>query len=170
MNSAKVIETERLSLEMGQLHDTDFIFKLLNSPTWIQFIGDRGIRTEDDARAYIENNLIRSYQENGFGLYKMVLKESRIPIGLCGFIKRDYLDHADFGFAILPAYENQGYTYEAAKAILEYGTTTLKLNPILAITTPENSKSRYLLEKIGFTEQASIRPGNAKREFLLFSK
>ena len=170
----KILETSRLLLEQATLADADFIFKLLNSPNWIEFIGDRGIKTQKDAEAYIEKSLINAYEKYGYGLYKMSLKEESIPVGLCGFVKRDYLDHADIGFAILPDYDfvalsGKGFTYEAAKATLEYGRNHLNVEPVLAITTEGNIKSQKLLLKLGLSAIGTISPNKDETEFLLFS-
>jgi RimJ/RimL family protein N-acetyltransferase len=165
----KVFETQRMLLVEASLDDSSFFMELMNSPNWIQFIGDRGIRTDKDAEKYIEDSLINSYIENGFGLYIMCLKDSGMPIGICGFVKRTYLDHPDIGFAILPKYEGKGYAYEAAMATVSFGKSRLKLKNILAVTTEENRKSRNLLVKMGLVEIGKIRPDNGKKEFLLFS-
>ena len=165
----KITETPRLIIAEASLHDVAFFFELLNSPNWLEFIGDRGIKSEADAAHYIESSLIASYKKHGYGLFKMVLKTSNHPIGICGFVKRDYLDHPDIGFAILPAYERQGYTSEAAMAVLEYGKTILKLHPILGITTSENKNSCQLLRKIGLRETGTIQPQQTDPELLLFS-
>ncbi|KYG81785.1 GNAT family N-acetyltransferase [Roseivirga echinicomitans] len=148
-----VLETERLRLEKSTLDDQVFIFTLLNSPNWIEFIGDRGIESLTDAENYIKNALIKSYNDHGFGLYKVVLKVDNSPIGLCGFLQRDYLDHPDIGYAILPKFEGYGYISEAAKAMLHYGNTQLGFNTILAITGSKNSTSQHLLQKIGLERQ-----------------
>ncbi|MEM7484879.1 MAG: GNAT family N-acetyltransferase [Bacteroidota bacterium] len=163
------IHTKRLILCEANLKDSKFFNRLLNSPNWIEFIGDKGVRTEEEARQYIQSNLIDSYQKNGFGLLKMCLQDSRKPIGICGFVKRDYLDSPDIGFAILPEYEGKGYTTEACEAIISYGKTQLNLQTILGITTFENSKSRNLLTKIGLFEIGKIQPEKNKKELLLFS-
>lgn len=165
----RIIETERLIVGEANIEDFEFFRKLLNSPNWIEFIGDRGVKTDKQAVNYINSSLINSYKENGYGLYKMCLKESSIPIGICGFVKRDYLDNPDIGFAILPEYEGKGYTTEACKATLTYGKSELKLQPILGITTQKNSKSRHLLNKIGLQEVGKIKPTGSKEELLLFS-
>ncbi len=151
-----MLETERLLICKADKGDADFFFELLNSPNWVQFIGDRGIKSKKDAIIYIEKSLIYSYKTNGYGLYKMISKMENKPIGICGFIKRDYLEHVDIGFAILPEYEGKGFTYEAAKKTIEYGTSTLKLHPILGITTAKNTKSRNLLQKIGLVQVDTI--------------
>ena len=169
MDTTIITTTERLRIEKAQLQDDDFFFRLLNSPSWIRYIGDRGIRTRDDAEQYIQDSVLESYQQHGYGLYKVVFKATGHPMGLCGFLKRTYLDHADIGFAILPEYERQGYTYEAARALLEYGATVLKLRPMLAITTSSNLRSRHLLAKLGLIEQGKIRPTRVGPEYLLFS-
>jgi RimJ/RimL family protein N-acetyltransferase len=136
----------------------------MNSPNWIEYIGDRNIRTEEDAVAYIEKNFIPSYSELGFGFYK-----DKTPIGICGFIKHDYLDHPDIGFAILPQFEGKGFVSEAAQSVFEYGMNELKLKPILGITTHKNVGSRRILSKIGLNEVGKITPPNSEEELILFS-
>jgi len=108
------------------LEDSDFIFELLNSISWIKYIGDKKITTENKAKDYIQETLINSYDKNGFGLLIIKLKDET-SIGLCGFLKRDYLKHADLGFALLQAYEGNGYAFEATYAIMEYGESELDL-------------------------------------------
>ena len=93
----KILETERLVIAEATMSDSQFIFDLLTSPNWLKYIGDRGIRSIEDASEYIENSLIKSYRDNGFGLYKVVLKQNQIPIGLCGLLKRPVFDHPDIG-------------------------------------------------------------------------
>ncbi|MGB5273842.1 MAG: GNAT family N-acetyltransferase [Flavobacteriaceae bacterium] len=164
-----ILETERLLLEQAAVGDSAFFLALMNSNTWLQFIGDRGVYTEALAQAYIEERLIHSYSEHGFGLWKVVEKKLQLPIGVCGFVKRDFLAHADLGFAFLPSHEGQGYALEAAEACLLYGLKHLHLNPILALTTIENVKSRKLLQKIGMLGIGTVRPDANAEEFLLFT-
>ncbi|MCK5442576.1 MAG: GNAT family N-acetyltransferase [Maribacter sp.] len=165
----KAIETERLLIEEGGLEDSSFIYKLLNSPTWIECIGDRGIQTIEDAENYIQKSLLDSYVKNGFGLYKVSLKVTKEPIGLCGFLQRDYLKSVDIGYAILPAYERNGYAFEAAKALMDYGMSTLKFKAILAITSQNNTRSQNLLKKIGLLKKGVIKPPGLETEVLLYS-
>lgn len=113
---ALILTTDRLVLRQFSLSDTAFILELLNSPGWINFIGDRGIRTEKDAEEYLLNGPMKSYQKNGFGLAMIALKESGEGIGMCGLIKRESLADVDIGYALLPAYTGQGYAYEIAAA------------------------------------------------------
>lgn len=164
-----IVETERLLIVEAKVGDSKFFLELLNSPNWLEFIGDRGVKTKKQAENYIKSNLILSYKNNGYGLYKMCLKESLKPIGICGFIKRDYLDHPDIGFAILPQFEGKGFVFEACTSLLIYGKETLNLHPILAITTSKNTKSQGLLAKIGLNSSGTIKPNTEKEEFLLFS-
>ena len=168
--NGKITQTKRLLIQEADLEDAVFIFELLNSPNWIEFIGDRGIRSLKDAEQYIHNSLIKSYCENGFGLYKMLLKkENYKPIGLCGLVKRTKLDHPDIGFAILPEYEGKGYTYEAAKSILWYVHSEIKLTTILAITSKENFKSQGLLKKLGLKYTNNLQLETGENELMLFS-
>ena len=153
------LETERLILRhLAPETDVDFILRLLNEPSFLQYIGDKGVRTLDDARAYINNGPLKSYQENGFGLYKVELKETGDPIGICGLIKRDTLPAPDIGFAFLPEYWNSGYAYESAAAVMRHAREVLRLNRILAITTPGNTASKKLLAKIGLKFDRLIKP------------
>ncbi len=162
-----ILETERLLLQKFEMSDAAFIIELLNTPGWLRFIGDRGVKTIEDAERYIQNVPVKSYKENGFGLYKVVLKESNAPIGMCGLIKRDTLDHVDIGFAFLPAYTGKGYAYEAAKNTLMYANETLKLEKLLAIVLPDNTASVSLLKKIGMGYREHIQMG--EEELMLFS-
>jgi len=164
-----ILKTERLSLEEAELKDAKFIFDLLNSPNWIEFIGDRGIKSNKDAARYIQNSLINSYRENGFGLYKMVLLETNEPIGLCGLLKRASLDHPDIGFATLPQFEGMGYTYEAANATVAYAHNNLSLSNVLAITSDKNLKSQKLIKKIGLQYIGQTQLSSGEEELMLFS-
>src|SRR5690349_16881544 len=111
-----IIETERLILREFTIEDDQFILELLNSPGWLRFIGDRGVRNLNDASNYLQSRIIGSYELNGFGLWMMVVKETNTAVGLCGLIKRDGLDDVDIGFALLPGFEGNGYAWEAASA------------------------------------------------------
>jgi RimJ/RimL family protein N-acetyltransferase len=165
----KALKTKRLLIEEGCLGDSSFIFKLLNCPSWVEFIGDRGVKTIEDAENYIQKSLLASYAKNGFGLYKVSLKVTKEPIGLCGFLQRDYLESVDIGFAILPAYEGKGYAFEAAKALMDYGMSTLKFKAILAITSKNNTRSQKLLNKIGLLKKETIKPSGEETEMLLYT-
>ena len=145
-----ILETERLILREFTLDDTPFIIELVNSPGWLQFIGDRNIKTEEQAREYLRSGPLQSYEKNGFGLSLVALKADQSPIGMCGIIRRDSLENPDLGFAFLPAFEGKGLAYEMANATLAYAKNVLKLPVIFAITMPENKRSIKLLEKIGF--------------------
>ncbi|TMU57100.1 GNAT family N-acetyltransferase [Flagellimonas algicola] len=164
-----IVASERLLIREAGPKDSEFILELLNSPNWLEFIGDRGVKTEKQALTYIETSLRHSYSNHGFGLYVVILQESITPIGLCGFLQRDYLDHPDIGFATLPSFEGFGYTFEACSALMGHAKQSLQLKSILGITTPSNLKSRNLLTKIGLVEAGTVIPPGKKEELLLFS-
>ncbi|MEP1096575.1 MAG: GNAT family N-acetyltransferase [Cyclobacteriaceae bacterium] len=163
------IRTKRLSICKATLRDSSFIFELLNSPNWIEFIGDRGINTIEDAEAYIENSLISSYTTLGFGLYKVTLRENGQAVGISGFLKRDYLEHPDLGFATLPEFEGRGYSFEAADALMKFGMQELELKTIYAITSHENLASQNLLAKLGLKAKGIVLPPGEEVELLLYS-
>ena len=165
----EILETERLLLRPLTLDDSDFILELLNTEGWIKYIGDRNIKTNEQARNYLENGPLKSYQTNGFGLSLVQLKTSNKSIGMCGLIKRDYLDHVDIGFAFLPDYTGMGYAYEVAKRTIQYAMNELQKENILAITLPENSSSIKLLEKIGFKYDKNFITEDTREELSLYS-
>lgn len=162
-------KTERLLIRNCRLEDAEFMFELYNSPKWIEFIGDRNIKTIEDARNYLLNGVLKMYDANGLGLYIVHLKESKIPIGICSLIKRDYLDFPDIGFAFLPEYEGKGYALEATKATLTYSKNHLGLDRILAISLEKNIKSISLLEKLGLRFERIINAPDDEEELMLFS-
>jgi len=164
----QIAETQRLIVREATESDASFIKALLNSPNWLEFIGDRNIKTEEDAKNYINNALVNSYKTNGYGLFLVALKENNRLIGMSGFVKRDYLSHPDIGFAMLPEYEGKGYSYEAAKAVMDYGQNILKASKIYAITDEGNIKSQNLLKKIGLKQNSTIMPPNSDEELILF--
>ena len=153
----KVLETDRLILRRLTLDDAPFILRLVNEPSWIQFIGDRGVRNLDDARNYMLKGPMVMYERAGFGLFLVELKEGGVPMGMCGLIKRDNLPDVDIGFAFLPRFWGQGYAYEAAAAVLAYGRNVLGLQRIVAITDPDNHSSIKLLERLGLKFEQMIQ-------------
>ena len=145
-----VLETERLILREFTLADANFIIELVNTPGWLRFIGDRNIKIEEQAKEYLRNGPLKSYEMNGYGLSLVGLKPDGTPIGMCGIIKRDTLENPDIGFAFLPEFEGKGLAFEIAYATLTYANEVLKIPVIFAITIPGNSRSIKLLEKMGF--------------------
>lgn len=164
----KILETDRLILLQQCPDDAAFIFELLNSPGWLKYIGDRGVKTVEDGSSYIRNGAMNSYVQNGFGLYLVRLKESGLPVGVCGLIRRPGLEQVDIGFAFLPQHEGRGYGYESALAVMKYGREVLGLSIIVAITTKDNEASIKLLKKIGFSFIEFVTLPGDNEELMLF--
>jgi RimJ/RimL family protein N-acetyltransferase len=164
-----VLETDRLVLRRLSTHDADFILQLLNEPSFLRFIGDRGVRTLDDARAYIAKGPIDSYDRHGFGLCLVSRKDDGIPIGMCGLLKRDALRDVDVGFAFLPEFWGKGYAFESASAVLSYGRDVLRLGRIVAITSPDNDGSIRVLTKLGMRFEGMIQLTDSEPEVRLFA-
>src|SRR5262245_57822444 len=148
------LETERLLLRRLNADDAPFILTLLTEPSFLRYIGDKKVRNLDDARQYILNGPVASYDRNGFGLCLVELKDSQTPIGICGLLKRDELPHPDIGFALLPDFWNKGFAFEAANAVLQ---DARDLELILAITSLDNESSINLLERLGFRFERVIK-------------
>ncbi len=158
----RILETERLVIrELDSAVDAETIFELLNTPKFLRYIGDRGVRSVEEARDFIENRYRQSYRDHGYGLYAVELKDGT-PIGMCGFVRRDTLPGPDIGFAFLPEFEGQGYGFESAAAMMEYGREVLGFGEVLAITSLDNHASGHLLEKLGFRFVEEISSGGEK--------
>ena len=164
----KVLETERLTLRLLTADDAPFILTLLNDPGWLRFIGDRGVRTVEDAGNYILNGPAAMVERLGFGLYLTERKTDGAPIGICGLIKRDGLDDVDIGFAFLPQFCGCGYAVEAALAVMNLGKSKFGLDRIVGITAADNVASIKLLNKIGMKYERTLQLPKIEGESLLF--
>jgi RimJ/RimL family protein N-acetyltransferase len=166
-----VLVTPRLALREFTFDDAAFVLELLNEPAFLHNIGDKGVRTLEDARNYLQQGPLDSYGRNGFGLYAACLRhaEGAAPVGMCGLVKREGLPDPDVGYAFLQRHCGRGYAVESAAAVLDYGLRTLGLPRILAITSPDNHGSIRVLEKIGMTFDRMIRLREGDDEVKLFS-
>ena len=159
-----LLKTDRLSRRKIDTNDAEFILQLLNDPAFKQYVGDKNVRDLESAKTYILEGPVASYQSCGYGLYLVETIDNRTPIGICGILKRDFLDHADLGFALMPAYREAGYAFEAAQATIELARSDLKLSHIVAFTAANNSRSIKLLEKLGMAFDRIIDlPADGKR-------
>jgi RimJ/RimL family protein N-acetyltransferase len=165
----QILETERLLIRKITLNDSDFIIELLNDPSFIKNIGDKKVRTVQEAHKYILDGPVVSYEKNGFGLYLVVLKKTAEPIGICGLIKRDNLENVDVGFAFLPEFRRKGYAFESASVVVEYGRRKLRIKKIVGVTNPDNTDSIAVLEKIGLKFDKMIKMNEDEPEIRLYS-
>jgi RimJ/RimL family protein N-acetyltransferase len=167
----KISETNRLIISKFSIKDAPFFLELVNSPNWIKYIGDRHLKTVEDAKNYLKEGTLKSYKDFGFGFYKLQLKEkNNKTIGTCGLVKREQLEYVDIGFAMLPDYEGKGFGFEASTEILKLAKEQFKLSKVLAITLPTNANSIKLLEKLGLSFEKRVKPFEDDEELLLFAK
>ena len=158
-----ILETERLRLRRLTLLDAPFMLGLLNEPAWHRFIGDRGVRTVEEAREYLGKSYLRGYERDGFSMFLVERKRDAAPLGVCGLMQRDTLDDVDLGFGFKSDYRRRGYAYEASVGTMRWGRETLGLERIVAITDRENAPSIALLHKLGFELEKDIQePGDEK--------
>ena len=162
-------ETERLILLPTSSDDAEFIFELVNTPKWLANIGDRNVKSVEDAKVYIQQRMTAQMEKLGFGNYTLIRKTDNIKIGTCGLYDREGLEGIDIGFAMLPAYENMGYGFESASKLLEVGIKVFHIKLISAITTKENIASQKLIEKLGLKYIKTINIPNDEEELLLYS-
>lgn len=163
-----ILETPRLRLRKLTFDDADFILRLLNEASFIQNIGDKGVRTLEDARSYISTGPIASYEKFGFGLWLVETQSESVPIGMCGLLKRETLDDVDIGYALVPEFWSKGFAMEAAAAVLSYAKSEFGLKRIVAIVSPNNDSSIRLLEKLGFVFEKMVRLAPEADEIKLF--
>ena len=162
------IETARLGLREFNEDDAAFILRLVNEPTFLRYIGDRGVRTIDDARRYIADGPVSGYARYGHGLMCVIRKSDGVAVGMCGVLKRDTLPDPDIGFSFFPEYWSQGYAFESASAVMRHAREVQRLGRILAITTIDNDSSIRLLGKLGFRFDRLITVGDDATELRLF--
>lgn len=164
-----VFETDRLLIRPTSLDDKDFIFELMNTEKWITNIGNRNIKTIDDAAAYIEQRMLPQLDKLGFSNYTVIRKKDNVKIGTCGLYDREGLEGIDIGFAFLPEYEGQGYALESANKIKQMAIVEFGMKRIVAITKKDNYQSQNLLKKLGFSFEGMTSLKDDESELLLFS-
>ncbi len=165
-----VLETERLTLREMSLDDAEFILGLLNEPSFLRNVGDKGVRSEEDARRYLLDGPMASYAEHGFGLYLVERKDDGVAMGMCGLLKRKELPDVDLGFALLPEFWSRGYASEAAAAVIVFGHNALGLERLLAITSRDNTASMRILEKLDFALEGLVKLSDDGEELNLFAQ
>jgi len=145
-----LLESERLIIRDALVSDAPFYFELFNDPDWVQFIGDKNLKSIEETEVYLKDILFKNLQLGGLGFFTVILKETNRPIGASTALQRDTLDFIDIGYAFLPIGRGKGYATEATKLIIEYVRTKFKQNKVLALTMPKNEKSQKLLKNLSF--------------------
>ena len=168
MTHYRSFETERLLLIPTSEEDAAFMYELLNSPTWIRFIGDRNVRSVEEAATYIRNRITTQLERLGFANYTVIRKTDREKLGVCGLYDREGLEGIDIGFAFLPQHEKQGYAFEAALEVKRAGIEEFGISQMKAITAKDNVASQKLLEKLGLRYSKQVQLPNDAEELLLY--
>ncbi|HEX7316187.1 MAG TPA: GNAT family N-acetyltransferase [Pyrinomonadaceae bacterium] len=164
-----VIETERLSLREMSEADARFVLEILNDPGFIRFVGDRGVRNVEDAARYTSERFVESYRQNGFGLWLVAAKDEKVPVGICGLVKRKELNVVEVGYAFLPPFRSRGYAFEAATAVKSYARDALGLPRLYAVVNPDNAVSIRVLEKLGMKYERPVRLLGEDSDISLYS-
>jgi [ribosomal protein S5]-alanine N-acetyltransferase len=170
-NATKIVvpfNTQRMCIRYFTDDDAAFILELLNTDNWINNIGDRNVASVKDAQQYLERTAYHTLKVFGHTMMAMELNEDKKVIGMIGLFQRPNLQHADLGFAILPAYEGEGYAHEAAQGAINYAFETLKMEVLAAITTADNTRSRKLLTRLNFIESGLTTYNDTKENLLLY--
>jgi RimJ/RimL family protein N-acetyltransferase len=168
MSQHKIFETERLILIPTTEEDAEFIFELFNTPKWIKYVGDRNIKTVEDARDYIKTKMLSQLKRLGYSNYSLIRKSDDCKIGLCGLFDRDGVEGIEIGFAILPEYEKKGYAFESANKLKNVAFNEFGLAEINAITVKDNISSQKLLERLGLKLNGTTKLPDHDEELLLY--
>jgi RimJ/RimL family protein N-acetyltransferase len=152
-----IVATHRTILRELTQDDAAFIHELVNQPSFLANIGDKGVRTIEDAKAFILDGPWRRGQPDGYGQFLVELKSDRRPIGVCGLLYRERLDVSDVGCAFMPEFWRQGYAFETATAVMEYGRSVLGVETIVGLTAEHNHASIALLGKLGMTFERMVK-------------
>lgn len=160
--------TSRLELRWLTENDAEFMLDVWNDPAFIRFVGDRGVRTTEQAVRALQGGLLETYRQHGYGPFLVTLSATGRPIGLCGLFQRPYLPDADLGFVLLPAYRSSGYAQEAAEATIDYARNILNLRRLSAIVARDNRHSVALLRKLGFRHEREFRVPGEDRDVSLY--
>ena len=163
-----MIESERLVLHRLTVEDAEFILELVNEPSFLKYVGDKGVRNLADARRYILDGPVACHEQYGFGLDRVQLRDTGEPIGICGLLRREGIEDVEIGFAFLPRYWSRGFATEAARASMEHGRRELGVDRIVAIASPENEGSFRVLEKVGLQLDRMIRLSEDQPEVSFF--
>ena len=161
-------ETERLLIRPTLEQDADLIYQLMNTPKFLQYVGDRNIHSLEDAEKYIQLKMLPQLQRLGYGSYSLLSKADGAKIGTCGLYNRDGVDGIDIGFGLLPAYEGLGYAYEASRRLMKAAFEEFEIEEIKAITSKENISSQRLIEKLGLEMVGTTTLPNEEEEILLY--
>lgn len=164
----KYFETERLWIRPTTIHDSEFILELMNTPKWIEFIGDRNLHTVKDAEQYIKNKMLPQLERLGFSNYTLIRKLDEVKVGCCGLYDREGVEGVDIGFAFLPAFENQGYGFESANRLIQAAKNDFALKAVSAITAKNNFASQKLIEKLNLKLVGTTILPNEMEEILLY--
>jgi [ribosomal protein S5]-alanine N-acetyltransferase len=168
MSQYRSFETERLYLRPTSEDDAPFILELLNTPNWLRYIGDRNVRSVEDASKYISDRMLPQLKKLGFSNYTVIRKTGNVKLGVCGLYDREGLEGIDIGFAFLPEFEGKGYAFEAASEVKRAGIEDFGISQIRAITSKENVASQKLLEKLGLRFIKLVHLPNDPEELMLY--
>jgi [ribosomal protein S5]-alanine N-acetyltransferase len=164
----KYFETERLWIRPTTIHDSEFILELMNTPKWIEFIGDRNLHTVKDGEQYIKNKMLPQLERLCFSNYTLIRKLDEVKVGCCGLYDREGVEGVDIGFAFLPAFENQGYGFESANRLIQAAKNDFGLKSVSAITSKNNFASQKLIEKLNLKLVGTTILPNEIEEILLY--
>jgi RimJ/RimL family protein N-acetyltransferase len=161
--------TERLQMNWVTEADAEFMLAVWNDPTFIRYVGDRGIRTAAEAREAVRDKVLTHYEQHGYGPCAVSLRSGGPPMGICGLFKREHLDHPDIGYGFLPPYRGKGYALEAAQAVVAHARDQLRIPKLYAIVSPDNERSVHLLEKLGMRYEGPVRMPDEGEDISLYS-
>lgn len=168
MSSFIAFKTQRLCIRPTLEEDADLIYTLMNTPKYIEYVGNRNINSIEEAEKYIQLKMLPQLHKLGYSNYTLITSENGGKIGVCGLYNREGIEGIDIGFGLLPAYEGQGYAYEASGRIMKAAFEEFKIAAVKAITSKKNSASQKLLHKLGMEMIGTTKLQDEGEELLLY--
>jgi len=142
------LTTARLKLRAFREADIDPMQQIVNGKDVLRYFP----KTDPLSRERVErmiHNLLKHWEEHGFGLWAIELSLSGELIGRCGLQVIPDTGEEEVDFILGREYWGQGYATEAGLASLRYGFEVVKLKSIVGIVHIENVASQKVLEKLG---------------------
>jgi len=146
------LETERLVLRRTTKKDASYLFRCYSDTEIMQYLGTP-LDNEDSIDGILDE-YINGFEEGYNLIWVLEVKENGTFAGTAGYESFSFLDNkADIGFTLLQSHQRIGYMAEALKAVITFGTNTLKLKRIQATVVKENKPSVNLFTKLGFCNE-----------------
>lgn len=146
-----ILKTDRLILRPLVIEDAEEVYANWTSDDRVsKYVRWSTHQSVGETRQWIECDIESNKSVQNFN-WGFELKQNGKLIGCGGIVEKEESKVYELGYNIMHDYWNQGYTTEAAKAILEFGAGVLHIYEYTAWHAVENPASGRVMKKCGFT-------------------